>query len=101
MIRTVSLFGMDFTAWEPSSKVWSQDGGVCLFARLPSDSKEVTVFYVGACDDLHGEFTAHWLWVEAAKLGATHMLAASIPAAATRELIANNLVRLLKPVLNR
>jgi hypothetical protein len=100
LINTVSFFGMDFTVLHPSGPVWSQDGGICLFACLPSDSKELTVYYIKACDNFHGEITAHGLWGAAAELGATHLLTLSVPVVATRALIAHNLVTLLKPVLN-
>jgi hypothetical protein len=100
MNQTVAILGLDFIAWHKDNFQGSDAGGIYVLARLPPDPNGLTALFVSPCENFKAEVPAHPLWPAALALGATHILTLEVPVPATRALIAENMIKLLRPALN-
>ena len=87
-----------FTVYTKAAN-WSEASGVYLFAGL-NLSNQWTAYYVGQADSFRTRLATHERWDEAVRLGATHVHAKTVPLAADRDRIEQELIRAFHPPLN-
>ncbi len=78
---------------------WNNVAGIYIFAQeiLPGKWQ---AHYVGQTDSFQNRIPSHEQWEKARVLGATHVLAMSVPQAAMRDQLEKELIREFQPVLN-
>lgn len=70
-MATANWNGYDFEIYDPNTS-WNDVPGVYIFAGLAQNGRW-TALYIGICDSFKDRHLNHERWVEAARLGATHV----------------------------
>jgi excinuclease UvrABC nuclease subunit len=78
---------------------WSAVGGVYIFCYI-TPQNQWRALYVGQAESLAERIPTHERWQEAVRLGATHVHARAVQAAATRDAIEQELIQAYQPQLN-
>lgn len=78
---------------------WRDVGGIYIFTGLTAE-KKWRPFYIGQTDNFQKRIPNHERWDEAVRLGATHVHARTVSAAATRDAIEAELIQAFRPHLN-
>ncbi len=99
MSERASWLSYELTVYPPATTQWTDVAGVYIFAGLKS-KKEWEAYYVGHTESFQDSLTAHEQWAPAAKLGATHIHAITVPSRALREKMARELIQACQPPLN-
>jgi excinuclease UvrABC nuclease subunit len=95
---TVTWIGIEFTVFPPSAR-WNAVAGLYIFAGLNSQAQWVAL-YVGQTDSLVARLPTHERWLEAARLGATHIHAKVVQRQEERDRLERYLIQTLQPRLN-
>jgi excinuclease UvrABC nuclease subunit len=93
----VNWLNHEFTVFNPDA-AWNEVGGVYIFCG--SVKNQWQPFYIGKTDNFRTRFSSHEVWDKAAKLGATHIHAMTIPTDAARDKVEQELIKTWKPPLN-
>lgn len=88
---------LDFVVYGSNVK-WNKVAGLYIFAY--DDGHYWQALYVGQTDDFSSRIPSHEKWDSAVRRGATHIHAAVVPKAATRDTLEKRLIAHLHPVLN-
>src|SRR5260221_7515045 len=78
---------------------WNAVPGLYIFAATNSVGQWYPL-YVGQAESLAGRIPSHERWMEALRLGATHVHAKVEQDAATRDLVEQALIRAYQPTFN-
>lgn len=78
---------------------WNEVAGVYIFAGVNSEGKW-SPLYIGQAESLAARLPTHERWLEAVRLGATHVHAMTVTNAALRVEIESNLIQSYQPRLN-
>jgi len=94
----VSWSGHEFHVVEHDAN-WNDVAGVYIFSGLNSQNRWVAI-YIGQTDSFRNRIPQHDQWTPAARLGATHVHAMTVPQATERDRIERLLIATYQPVLN-
>ena len=89
---------LDFAIYSLSDQ-WNKVAGLYIFAHR-TDQTHWQSLYVGQTDDFSSRIPNHEQWCSAVRLGATHIHARVVPAAAVRDTLERRLISFLQPPLN-
>jgi len=78
---------------------WSNVGGVYVFAGVNAQNQWRAI-YIGQAASFAERIPSHERWTEAARAGATHVHARTVPSASDRDALEQSLISTYKPSLN-
>lgn len=87
-----------FSAYQQDAS-WNDVGGVYMMAS-PASNGGWHAYYIGIADSFKSRIPCHERWAEAARSGATHVLACVVSSAVEREALEKELCRTIQPSLN-
>lgn len=96
MIVTWSSYDFDVYL---QNGAWNDVAGIYIFSYQTQGGSWFAV-YVGQTESFANRIPNHERWREAVRLGATHVHAMTVPQPFRREVIEQELIRLLQPQLN-
>ncbi len=106
MSERASWLSYEFKVYSPATTQWTDVAGVYIFAGPKrmfaglKSRKEWEAFYIGQTDSFQASLVAHEQWAAAAKLGATHIHAITVPSKAERDQMEHELIQACQPPLN-
>lgn len=87
------------TPYQKATTTWNDVAGVYIFA-IKDAKGNFTALYVGQCDSFKNRIPNHERWAEAARKGATIVLAVPVSRQADRDSLESDLIAQLQPPLN-
>jgi hypothetical protein len=97
-MSTVNWLGVPFQVGLQGAN-WNAVGGVYIFALLNRYEQWVPL-YIGQAQSFKDRIPNHEVWLEAARLGATHVHARVEPLKANRDRLEQALIGAYQPALN-
>lgn len=91
--------GYNFEVYDPSQTTWNDYPGVYVFAGINPVNQWVPL-YVGQADSFRNRIPSHERWTQAAQMGATHVLAITVPQVAIRDGLERGMIATFQPALN-
>ncbi|MFO0823185.1 MAG: hypothetical protein U0792_08700 [Gemmataceae bacterium] len=100
MSNKVSWQSYDMIVYDPQNNItWNRVAGVYVFCGLNRNNQWVAL-YIGQTNCFAERMPTHERWQEAVRRGATHVHAMTVPLAANRDRIEEELIRVYQPPLN-
>ncbi|WP_421216855.1 hypothetical protein [Aeromonas enteropelogenes] len=88
----------EFNVYTPSTE-WYDRAGIYIFAKIGPDN-HWNALYIGQTNSFSERLSNHERWIEAAKLGATHVHARVVSDQRERDDVEAQLIRINQPPLN-
>jgi hypothetical protein len=90
----------NFIVYDPLQTTWNDVAGVYVFARFNPLTDRWDPLYIGKTASFQSRIPCHERWFQAVLLGATHILAVTVPDEPMRSGIERRLIESYQPTLN-